>query len=399
MSSASSSLSLPSSLDFPSSLSFPPSFLWGTATAAHQIEGGNDRNDFWAAELRPGTPFAEPSGAACDSFNRYPEDIEIVRSLGLQAYRFSLEWSRIETEPGEFSQAAISHYRSMVEQCHASGIEPVVTLHHFTNPLWFSRLGGWTNPQAPEHFERFCSAVLPILSDVRLICTINEPTVLSEAAHLLTDPPGQAHNPLIKQYLLEAHKRAVELLHAEGGHEVGITLALPAWVVLPGGEEAARAKQRVDEDFFFEQLRGDDFVGVQTYTTLVAGPEGIIEPDDSERQTLMGWRFTPEALGETVRRTAQATGCPIYVTENGIATNDDAERIEYVTRALESVSSAIADGVDVRGYFYWSLLDNFEWLRGYEPTFGIVGVDRATFTRTTKPSATWLGELSQRMRA
>jgi beta-glucosidase len=376
-------------------LLFPDGFVWGAATAAHQIEGGNDRSDIWAAEVAHGSPFVEPSGDACDSLRRYPEDVSLVANAGLSAYRFSLDWSRIQPSERDVSREAIAHYRAMVDTCRDAGVQPVVTVHHFASPAWLAREGGWTNPLVVDRFARFCEAVLPVLVDVDLVCTINEPNVMLEFAHLLTQPPLRAMDLRARDHLLAAHAKAVQVLKAGTAGQVGITLALPGVVVEPGGEEAAAAYTREAHDVFLEATRDDDFVGVQTYSDTVIGPQGVIEPGPGEDVTQLGWRFRPEALGRSVRRTYELVQRPIYVTENGLATADDAERITYIRRALTSLHEAMADGVDVRGYFYWSLLDNYEWLHGYRPTFGLVEVDRTTFERHPKPSLAWYGEVAR----
>ena len=377
------------------SLAFPDGFVWGAATAAHQIEGGNDRSDLWAAEIAPGSPFVEPSGDACDSFHRYPEDVALVAKAGLSAYRFSLDWSRIEPSEGDVSRQAIDHYRAMVDTCRDAGVRPVVTVHHFVSPLWLAKDGGWTNPAVVDRFARFCEAVLPVLADVELVCTINEPNVMLEFAHVLTQPPLDAMDLRARDHLLAAHGKAVQVVKAGTASQVGITIALPGVVVEPGGDEAAAAYTREAYDVFLDATTDDDFVGVQTYSDTVIGPDGVVEPADGEEITQMGWRFRPEALGRSVRRTYDLVQRPVYVTENGLATSDDTQRIAHVHRALTSLHEAMQDGVDVRGYFYWSLLDNYEWLHGYRPTFGLVEVDRTTFERRPKPSLDWYGEVAR----
>ncbi len=364
-------------------------FLWGAATAAHQIEGGNVGNDCWAAEQASGL-FAEPSGAACDSFHRYPEDVRLVAGLGLDAYRFSLEWSRIEPAEGEFSASALDHYRRMVDCCRDTGIEPVVTLHHFTSPQW---LGGWRNPRVVDRFVRYVEAVRPVLRDVRMVCTINEPNVLFSVAHALVGDPEP--DPAVRDHLRSAHDAAVEILR--GDHEVGLTLAMRAWHAVDGGEERLDQLRRHEEDRWLQDLTGD-FVGVQAYTGDLVGPDGVVPLEVGAPRTLTGWRVDPGAVGVAVRRAAALTGLPVYVTENGIATDSDQVRTDYLHAALDSLAKARQDGVDVRGYFAWSLLDNFEWMLGYAPTFGLVAVDRVTFTRVVKPSGQWFADEVRRRR-
>jgi beta-glucosidase len=180
-----------------------------------------------------------------------------------------------------------------------------------------------------------------------------------------------------------------------GDPPVGLTLAMSDWQAVAGGEARRDALREEDEQVFLEAARDDDFIGVQTYTRRRVGPDGMLDPEAGVPRTIMGYEFWPQALGATIRRAAEVTGVPVLVTENGVATADDAERIEYIRRALAAVLGCLADGVDVRGYLYWSALDNFEWSHGYGPTFGLVAVDRATQVRTPKPSAAWLGGVAR----
>jgi len=381
---------------------FPPGFVWGTATAAHQVEGGNWNNDWWAWEHDPSAPCLEPSGDACDHFHRYPEDIRLLAELGFNAYRFSLEWSRIEPEDGEFSRAALEHYRRMCGTCRDHGIAPIVTFHHFTTPRWVAARGGWTDPATADLFARFCERAANHLGDVMArACTLNEPNIVATMGHLVgIFPPGErdpARRRRANEVLIAAHRRAVAAIRsAPGQPAVGLTLAMSDNQATADGEAERDAYRHEMEDVFLEAARGDDFVGVQCYTRFRFGPTGMLGPADGGRLTQMGYEFWPEALEATIRRAAtMAPGVPILVTENGIGTREDAERIEYVGRALRGVLACLADGLDVRGYIHWSLLDNFEWALGYRPRFGLVAVDRATQQRTPKPSARWLGEVAR----
>jgi beta-glucosidase len=381
---------------------FPRGFLWGTATAAHQVEGGNWNNDWWMWEHDPTSPCQEPSGDACDHWHRYPDDIRLLAHLGFGAYRFSLEWSRIEPEEGEFSQATLDHYRRMCATCREHGIEPVVTYHHFTTPRWVAAHGGWADAATADRFARFAARATESLGDViGRACTLNEPNIVATMGYLYALFPPGARNPELRRrvndVLIDAHRKAVEAIHAgPGTAAVGLTLAMSDYQAVPGGEAARDAYRRDMEDVYLEAARGDDFVGVQCYSRTRFGPDGMLGPEDGVPITQMGYEFWPEALEATIRRAALVTrGVPILVTENGIGSDDDAERIAYVRRALDGVLACLADGLDVRGYVYWSLLDNFEWIFGYRPTFGLVAVDRTTQTRTPKPSAAWLGAIAR----
>ena len=383
-------------------LSFPEPFLWGTATAAHQIEGGNVNNDWWAMEHDPTSGCVDVSGDACDSFNRYPEDIALIADLGLGAYRFSLEWSRIEPEEGEFSTVALDHYRRMAATCHEHGILPVVTFHHFTHPRWLAAQGTWEAPNAPDLFARYCEKATAHLGDlIGMACTINEPNVVATMGWRMgLFPPrvrDRTRRDVVNAAMVSAHRKAVDVIRSgPGDFPVGITVSMTDFQLEPGGEEWIERLRKPNEDVFLEATEGDDFIGVQTYTRMRVGADGALPAEAGVRTTQMGYEVWPEALGATIRRATEVTGgLPVYVTENGIGIDDDPLRIEYVTRALAGVRECLDDGIDIRGYFYWSLLDNFEWVLGYGPTFGLIEVDRETFERTAKPSAAWFGGVAR----
>ncbi|MGH9212234.1 MAG: glycoside hydrolase family 1 protein [Acidimicrobiales bacterium] len=383
------------------SLRCPDGFLWGTATAAHQIEGANWNNDWWAWEHADDTPCVEPSGDACDSWNRWLEDVGLVAELGLGGYRFSIEWSRIEPEYGEWSAAAIAHYRAICEALLARGIEPTVTFHHFTTPRWVVARGGWEDAATAARFASFCRRAAGELGDViGRACTINEPNIVATMGWLMgVFPPGRRDRELrhqVNAVLVEAHRQAVDAIRAVApGVPVGLTLAMSDYQAVEGGEPRRDHYRRSMEDVFLDAVDGDDFVGVQTYSRQRVGPDGVLGPEPGVPVLPMGYEYWPDALEATIRRAWDYTGgrVPLLVTENGIGTDDDSQRISYVRTALEGVGRCLADAIDVRGYTYWSLLDNFEWALGYGPHFGLVEVDRTTFMRTPKPSAKWFGEV------
>lgn len=386
----------------PVELSFPEGFLWGTATAAHQVEGGNWNNDWWAWEHNPDSGCVEVSGDACDHLWRYPQDIALLAELGFGAYRFSLEWSRIEPEEGEFSLAALDHYRRMLACCHDNGLVPMLTYHHFTTPRWLADESGWANPTAPERFARFCARATDHLGDlIGMAATINEPNVVSIVGYLLGRfPPGHTDGSeyvRVNDAMIRAHRLAYDAIGASTGNfPIGLTLALADFQAVPGGEANMERARHSMEDVFLDAVRGDDYLGAQMYTRMRFGPDSPapLGNEEGRRVTLMGYEFWPQALEATVRRAAELAQVPIYVTENGISCADDAERVEYVTDALTGLGRCLADGIDVRGYCYWSLLDNFEWAEGYAPRFGLIGVDRTTQERSVKPSARWLGRVA-----
>jgi beta-glucosidase len=384
-----------------SNTTFPDGFIWGTATAAHQVEGGNWNNDWWAWEHEPGSPCADPSGDACDQWERWPADLDLIHQLGLGAYRFSVEWSRIEPEEAEFSLAALDHYRRLCARCLELGVEPIVTLHHFSSPRWLAARGGWDDAGAADRFARLAERVMGAVGDlVQRVCTINEPNwLVTNGYYLGIWPPGRKDVDAAKrvtEHVTDAHRKAVDAVRAGPGNaQVGLALSMSDFQAVDGGESQRDRIRRVMEDVWLDATTGDDFLGVQVYTRIRIGPDGVLPGEDGVPTTLMGYEFWPEALEGCLRRAWEVTGLPLLVTENGIGTSDDRERIEYVGRALAGVQRCLADNIDVRGYIYWSLLDNFEWVYGYAPTFGLIAVDRLTQARTVKPSARWLGDIAR----
>ena len=385
-------------------LSFPDGFLWGAATAAHQVEGNNTTSNWWAMEHAPDSPMVEPSGDAADHLHRYPEDMRLLADAGLNSYRFSVEWARIEPERGFVSRAMLDHYRRMIDTARENGLDPTVTLMHFTVPHWFQKDGFWRADDAVDLFARYVETVLPILDGIDYVCTINEPNIAAmlaggeDAANLVAF--GLPNPDLaVADTLLAAHHRASEILHSVPGVKAGWTIATQAFHSTgePGADEMLAAYGDPRDHWYLEQSAGDDFVGVQAYTRTFIGPEGPRPVSDDVETTLTGWEFFPEALEMGVRSAWERSGgVPILVTENGIATADDTRRVAYTQGALEGLHRAIADGVEVRGYQHWSALDNYEWASGFRPTFGLIGFDHETFERFPKPSLAWLGEVARR---
>jgi len=384
--------------------SFPEGFLWGTATAAHQVEGGNVNNDHWEMEHAEHSPFVEPSGDACDSYHRWAEDLDLVAGAGLNTYRFSLEWSRIEPEEGEFSRAALDHYRRILDGCRERGLNPLVTLVHFTMPRWLMHDGGWTGPKAGDRLARFVEFAAPALTDAAYVATVNEPNLM--AVQPVIGAMARRGEPIkglpvpdqgVAEALIGLHGRSMEVLRGAGSPPAGMTLVGLEYIDQGGGLEPLAAARAAMMDQFLQAAEGDDFLGLQIYTAQRFGPGGLIAPPADQQTLAHGMERRPQALGAAVRHAATVLpDMPLLVTENGIATADDADRIAFTDEALRSLSAAIADGVDVRGYVHWSLLDNFEWMLGFRPTFGLVSVDRETFARAPKPSLAWLGEVARR---
>lgn len=404
-------------------ITFPSTFLWGTATAAHQVEGSNVYNDNWVMEHVPGSPNVESSGDACDHYHLYRDDIVLLANLGFTLYRFSLEWSRIEPEEGEFSVAQLDHYRRMLATCHEYGITPMVTFHHFTSPRWLAASGGWEAQDTPEKFARFCERVVNHMGDLMpFACTLNEVNIGPLIGAMMGKPMSSARQeawfeeaarrvgsdastftPFLyadpirgRETIMAAHRRAVEVVKAGTKDcKVGVTLAMQDIQAGPGGEEMAARMRHELLDVYLEKTKGDDFIGVQTYSRQRFGPDGPLGPEEGVERTQMEYEFWPEALEATIRYAHAATGLPAIVTENGLSTTDDTRRIAYIERALHGVAACMRAGIDVRGYTYWSAMDNFEWASGYRPTFGLIAVNRQTQERTVKPSARWLGDVAR----
>jgi beta-glucosidase len=415
-------------------LVFPPSFLWGTATAAHQVEGNNVNSDWWDWERRPGTPCADRSGLACDHYHRYPEDVVTLAGLGLNTYRYSVEWARIEPAEGVIAEDQLDHYRRMTDVAREAGLTPMVTLHHFTHPRWLSARGGWLDPATPARFARYCDTVVRALGDrVDWYCTINEPGVVAFGGYLgaLDFPPG-THDAgsweRATDGLIAGHRLALSAVRAaRPSAKVGATHSMQEWDADEGGRPMMEWLRQRNEDVFLEASDQDDFVGVQTYTRIPLrlgaatsallrlalgsrrGARLVMPPiirraakdpeggaPEGARRTQMGYEFRPEAVAATIRRVATLLpGRDIVVTEHGVATDDDAERVEFIDRGLRAIHAEIEAGLPVRGYVHWSALDNFEWVKGYSMRFGLVGVDHTTLERTIRPSGRFLGEIAR----
>lgn len=423
---------------------FPKGFFLGAATAAHQVEGNNCNSDCWAQEQMPHTTYKEKSGIACDHYNRYAEDIRLMKQAGLNAYRFSIEWARIQPEDGVFDESQIAHYRDVIRCCKENGLEPVVTLFHFSSPVWLIRKGGWEAETVVEDFAKYVAYVIKALgSDLHYVCTINEANMglqvaaisrrytmmAKRAAAAAAKAGGEVQMGLNMQAMMENMKyQAMENMAAFGtaqphcfnlgGSErsdllvmkchqaakkiikeiypniqVGLTLSLHDLQPASGGEARAEAAWAEEFTHYLPYIQDDDFLGVQNYTrTLVGAEEDLPVPDGAER-TQMGYEYYPEALEHVIRKVHKDFHGNLMVTENGVSCDDDTRRVNFINVATDGVAHCIADGIPVKGYFYWSLMDNFEWQMGYKMTFGLIAVDRNTLERKPKDSLYHLGSL------
>ncbi|MFJ2443917.1 MULTISPECIES: family 1 glycosylhydrolase [unclassified Streptomyces] len=386
-------------------------FLWGASTAPHQIEGNNINSDWWAREQV--TPGMALSGDAIDSYHRYDEDMRLLAEAGLNAYRFGIEWARIEPIPGHFSRAELAHYRCMIDTALGLGLTPVVTLHHFSTPRWFADEGSWMVESAIDRFANYVTEATSILEGVEWVCTINEPNMLAMMGAIMKaaesgDSDWQsptvegdvqmvlpAPDPEVGRRLARVHDAAREILKERTDAKVGWTIANQALTAKPENEARLVEERYVREDLYLEAARQDDFIGVQAYSTQEVDENGPVPHAPHPDNTLVGTAYRPDSLGMAVRHAWDVTGgVPVLVTENGIATGDDTRRIAYTGEALRHLTAAMDDGVDVRGYLHWTALDNFEWGH-WEPTFGLIAVDRETFERQPKPSLAWLGGVAR----
>jgi beta-glucosidase len=403
---------------------FPRGFLWGAATSGHQTEGNNSTSDTWYLEHTQPTAFREPSGDACDSFSRWPEDLDLVRGLGLNAYRFSIEWARIEPEEGQFSRAMLDHYRRIVEGCRERGLTPVVTFNHFTCPRWFAARGGWLHAGSAALFARYCERTARhIGSAIGHAVTLNEPNLMRLLKWLGLPPQvfeGQramlsaAARSLGVEKFSAANATNLEDLdlqlenqlaaHVAGRAAIkGVLPSLPVGVSIAITDDQAVGRQsRRDEKrayvygAWLEAAKSDDFLGVQNYDRMRLDAKGNLPPPEGSARNSMGAEIYPPSLAGAVRYAHSVTGKPIFVTEHGVSADDDALRAAFIPAALRELKAAIDAGVPVIGYLHWSLLDNYEWIFGFGPKFGLIAVDRQTFRRSPKPSAGVLGAIARR---
>ncbi|OGL87904.1 hypothetical protein A3I42_00225 [Candidatus Uhrbacteria bacterium RIFCSPLOWO2_02_FULL_49_11] len=395
-------------------ISFPHGFLWGTATAAHQVEGDNIHSDWWSWErsarraqaLKQEGKNAEDfiSGHACDHYHRFEEDFDLVKRGGQNAHRLSLEWSRVEPEEGVWDEKEIEHYREVLEMLKQRGIKTFVTLWHFTNPQWLSARGGWLKGSTVNYFVRYCEKMARTLGDlVDVWVTLNEPGAYVHLSyHWGWWPPqkrSRAQMCLVLMYLACAHRRAWKTLKS-------VTRGTPVGIAQNVISYAAYRKHHlwdhllvwmmdVSTNHLFYWLSGmkrHDYLGFNYYfrVRLKRRRGSIFAEQDSVKDqgrevSAMGWELYPHGIFDSLMDFADIKK-PVYILENGIATDDDTQRQKFIIEHLREVYHAIKGGVDVRGYFHWSLLDNFEWHEGWRPKFGLVAVDRETFKRTPKES-------------
>ncbi|MCX5529813.1 family 1 glycosylhydrolase [Streptomyces sp. NBC_00006] len=393
----------------------PDGFLWGVATAGHQNEGDNTASDTWFLEHTTPSLFREPSGPACRGYEQWESDLDLVAGLGLNAFRFSVEWARVEPEQGVVSTEALDHYERKVDGCLERGLAPLVTFNHFTGPHWFAASGSWTGADAPARFAEQCDRVMARFGDrIAYAVTLNEPNLeqllqtggklpaeaeqlktlmLAAAARTAGTGTYASANVIpadrqgeFQEAFTRAHRAAREAIKARRGDlPVGVSIAIADEVAAPGGEERRDAKRAAVYDHWLREARDDDFIGVQNYERIVHGPDGEVR-GDGERNG-MGTAIAPDSLAGAARYAHEVSGVPILVTEHGIQTPEDTQRAAFIPAAIDALATEVQAGTPVLGYCHWTLMDNFEWIFGYGAQLGLHEVDRDTFERRPKPSA------------
>lgn len=347
-----------------------------------------------AVKSRATDPANYVSGRACDHYHRYEQDFDLMRSLGMNVYRFSVEWSRIEPAEGRFDQAQLEHYRQMVAAMRRRGIEPMVTLWHWTIPLWLRDRGGWRSKAAPGYFKRYTERVVKELGDqVRFWITVNEPGAYTASSYLSGAWPPQRKSPLdyltVVHHLIRGHKLAYQAIKTlDVTAQVGVAESIAyfeAYRNNPYGLLLKKLAELGGNRYFLDHINHQqDFVGLNHYFhNRIRG--GRFNQNDNQAVSDLGWELYPEAIYR-VLIDLKGYGKPVYITENGLADGRDRHRRWFITETLGYVHRAIQEGTDVRGYLHWSLLDNFEWDKGFWPRFGLVEVDYNTLERRVRPS-------------
>lgn len=395
-------------------LIFPEGFLWGAGTSSFQVEGNNINSDWWEWE-QTNKPLNMRSGEACNQYELYEKDFDLAKDLGHNSHRLSVEWSRIEPEEGKFNEEEIKHYVNVLKYLKSLNLQVCLTLWHFTNPTWFAKLGGWENFKAPYYFERFVKKIVPLLEQyVDIWITINEPGIYTFMGYLGGDdagsfPPGKKSNIAalkVNWNLSQAHKKAYKAIHRlVPNPQVGIaqnTSSFEAYHKHSLREQlAVGLSDLITNHSFYAITKGyHDFLGLNYYFHYrFNAKHGLIpdriDPKIQKRDVSdLGWELHPEGLFSVL--TDLSDDLPIYITECGIASTNDDRRTRFLINYLQEVYRAVQAGVRVKGFFYWSLIDNFEWHRGFNPRFGLVEVDYATQGRAVRPSALVYKEIIKR---
>lgn len=414
-----------------SSLRFPKKFLWGASVAAHQVEG-NTHNQWSVWELEHAKSLAaqaqyqysdlpnwediksqasDPdnyvSAAAANHYELYEHDFDILKKMNMNAFRFSIEWSRIEPNEGRWDAEAIEHYKNYIAALKKRDIEPIITLFHFTLPIWFAEKGGFENRKNIQYFTRFAEKIVSELGQsIRYIITINEPEVYAtESYYLGTRPPGVSSKRKwrsVVNNLARAHNQTAKMIHASNRrYKVSIAKNSNYFYA---GDDAALSRRSSDimqyfqDDYFLKKvIKQCDFIGVNYYFSNRVYGYRIHNPE--ERMSDLGWDLSPANLQHALERLHDKYDLPIIITENGLADATDENRQWWIIHTITAMQKALANGVKLEGYLHWSLLDNFEWEKGKWPRFGLLEVDYKTFKRKPRPSAVWFAKVLKKIRS
>jgi beta-glucosidase len=408
---------------------FPKRFLWGAATSAHQVEGNNTNQWTVWERANAATKAAQAeyqyhdlagwpkisklakdpsnyiSGEASDHYHRYEEDFTILESLGLNAYRFSIEWSRIEPTEGAWNVEAIEHYRQYIGALKKRNIEPMMTLFHFSLPIWFADMGGFEKRRNVKYFVRFVEKVMNELGhDLKYIITINEPQVYVSESYVRQNWPPMRSSRLLAlrvlRNLAHAHNKAARLIHSMN-RRYKVSIANDSTYIYPGDDAiisriSASVWQYIIDDYTLRRVRRTcDFIGVNYYFS--SRFYGYRIHNEDQHLNDLGWDMHPDHLEYVVERLYKKYKLPIIVTESGLADSDDSRRKWWIANSMAALQRALREGVDVRGYFHWSLLDNFEWAHGRWPDFGLIEVDYSTMKRRPRASAKWWADVLKKL--
>lgn len=402
-------------------IAFPKRFLWGASTSAHQVEGGNHNQwsvwelehakssaakaeyhlrdlDVWSSIKETAKdPDNYVSGEASSHYSRYEEDFQLAKKIGLNAFRFSIEWSRVEPEEGAWNAQAITHYKDYVAALKKRGVEPMVTLFHFTLPVWFANRGGFEKRSNIKYFTRFAEKIISELGgDIKYIITINEPELYAYNSYRegIWPPVVQSNTKSLRvlNNLIKAHNKTAKMIR-KLNRRYKLSIAKNSPFDYPGDDArlsraSAAVLQYVQDDYVLKRVRKQcDFIGVNYYTSNRVYGYRVHNPDDTLND--LGWDMNPSDLEYVLERLYRKYKLPLIVTENGLADMKDEKRKWWLGKTMIALQRAMAEGVRVDGYFHWSLIDNFEWAYGKWPRFGLIEVDYKTGKRTIRPSAIW----------
>lgn len=412
------------------SLKFPKRFLWGAATAAHQIEGNthnqwtvwelenakskaaqaeyqlNDLENWEDIRAQAKDPDNYVSGELADHYALYLQDFDLLETMGMNSFRFSVEWSRIEPEEGVWNASAIAHYKQYVAELKKRNIEPVMTLFHFSLPVWFTDKGGFEKRSNVKHFVRFAEKIVrEIGTDVKYIITINEPEVYAfESYYLGHWPPNQSSKWKwwrVINNLCYAHRQAAKVIH-QINRRYEVSIAKNSGYFYAGDDAwlsrmSAAIMQYFQDDYVLKKVAKQcDFLGVNYYFSYRVYGYRIHNPD--EKVSDLGWDASPVNIEHALRRLHEKYHLPMIITENGLADSSDTHRQWWISQTLIGMQRAMDHGVKLKGYLHWSLLDNFEWAHGKWPRFGLAAVDYDTKKRQLRPSARWFGKVIKHLR-